>query len=85
MPLGLSAAVQDETAGNRRITPARPLGLRRCASQQPCFAARNRVAGRTIRLRLLARGRARGPYAVTIRARPVGAPAQTIRLTAIRG
>jgi len=48
------------------------------------FAARNRAAGRTIRLRLHARGRARGTYRVTIRARPVGAPPQTARLAAIR-
>ena len=48
------------------------------------FAARNRAAGRTIRLRLPARGRARGAYRVTIRARPVGAPTQTMRLAAIR-
>jgi hypothetical protein len=48
------------------------------------FPARNRAAGRTVRLRLEASGLPRGAYAVTIRARPVGAPAQTIRLVAIR-
>jgi hypothetical protein len=48
------------------------------------FAARNRAAGRTIRLRLPARSRPRGAYRVTITARPVGAPPQTVRLTAIR-
>ncbi len=48
------------------------------------FAARNRAAGGIILLRLSAGGRPRGAYTVTIRARPVGAPAQTLRLTAIR-
>ena len=48
------------------------------------FKTRNRVPGRTIRLRMPARGHARGTYHVTIRARPVGAPAQTLHLTALR-
>jgi dienelactone hydrolase len=48
------------------------------------YRARSHSPGRTIRLRLPARGRARGAYRVTIVARPVGAPPQAIRLTALR-
>ena len=36
------------------------------------FAPRNRPAGRTIRMRVPARGNPRGAYRVTITARPVG-------------
>ncbi len=46
------------------------------------FRARDRRAGRTIRLS--AQAAHGGAYRVTITARPVGAPPQTIRLTAIR-
>jgi dienelactone hydrolase len=48
------------------------------------FAARNRAAGHTIKLRLPATATRRGAHRVTITARPVGAPAQTLRLTALR-
>ena len=69
----------------RLNTPARvEVTVKRDKRTVRRFATRNRTAGRTIRLRLPARGRARGAYRVTIRARPVGAPAQTIHLTALR-
>ena len=46
------------------------------------FRPRDHTAGRTFRLR--ARPRPRGTYRVTIRAKPAGAPAQTITLAATR-
>jgi hypothetical protein len=46
------------------------------------FRARNRRPGRTIRMSVP--GHPRGAHRVTITARPVGAPPQTVRLTAIR-
>jgi dienelactone hydrolase len=48
------------------------------------FKARLRQPGRTIKLRLPARATRRGAYHVTITARPVGDPPQTLRLTALR-
>ena len=48
------------------------------------FPARNRRAGRTIRMRVPASGNPRGAYRVTFTARPVGAPPETLRLTALR-
>jgi hypothetical protein len=46
------------------------------------FAARDRVAGRTFRLR--ARPRARGVYRVVVRAKPSGGAAQTVALFSTR-
>jgi dienelactone hydrolase len=69
----------------RLNTPARvAVTVRRGKRSVRRFAARNRPAGRTIRLRLPARGGPRGTYRVTITARAVGAAPQTVRLTAIR-
>jgi acyl-homoserine-lactone acylase len=48
------------------------------------FKARLRQPGRMIELRLPARATRRGAYHVTITARPVGGPPQTLRLTALR-
>jgi len=42
-----------------------------------------RQPGRTIKLRLPARATRRGAHHMTITARPVGAPPQTLRLTAL--
>jgi hypothetical protein len=69
----------------RLNTPARvEVTVSRGARTVRRFRARSRAAGRTIKLRLPARGRPRGAYRVTIRARPVGAPPQTVRLIAVR-
>ena len=52
--------------------------IRRAGRVVRRFAARDRAAGRTFRLR------ARGGYRVTVRAKPAGAAAQTVRLFSTR-
>ena len=69
----------------RLNTPARvEVVVRRGKRTVRRFRARLRQAGRTFKLRLPASATRHGAHRVTITARPVGAPAQTLRLTAIR-
>ena len=69
----------------RLNTPARvEVLVRRGKRTVRRFRARPRQAGRTFKLRLPASATRHGAHRVTITARPVGAPAQTIRLTALR-